>query len=165
MANKYLSQVAGVLTEVEGTTSGGTVGDAGKIVALDGSGLLNANMMPSGMGVEVQSLTVVTDTLVAGDFVNITTNGVRKADASNNRPAHGFVLTGASPAALINVYSPSQANNGLTTLTMGTTYFLGANGAVTSVAPTGSGYCSQIVGVANSATTIVFTPSTPITLA
>jgi hypothetical protein len=118
-----------------------------------------------GSGPEVINMTIVTDTLVAGDFVNITATGVRKADAAGNRPAHGFVLVGGAPAATVDVYSLSNTNTALTALTMGTKYFLGANGAVTATAPSTAGWCSQVLGVAATTTSMVFNPSTTIVLA
>lgn len=165
MADKYLAQVAGQITEKAAVASSAGAGDAGKIVALDPVGKIAANMMPTGIGAEIQVLTVVTDTLVAGDFVNITAAGVRKADASANRPAHGFVLAGYSPAASADVYSISQTNTSVASTTLGTKYYLGTNGAITTTAPSTAGYCSQCVGIGTGTTSIVFAPSDPIVLA
>jgi hypothetical protein len=165
MADKYLAQVNGQITEKAAVASSTGAADAGKIPALDATGKLAANMMPTGIGAEIQVLTVDTDTLVAGDFVNITANGVRKADASANRPAHGFVLAGYAPGASADVYSISQTNTAVAQTTLGAKYFLGTNGAITTTAPSTSGYCSQCVGIGTGTTSIVFAPSYPIVLA
>jgi len=165
MADKYLYNNAGTLTERTAVITSAGAGDSGKIIALDVSGKLAMNMMPTGIGAEIQAIVVVTDTLVAGDFVNITGTGVRKADASTNRPAHGFVLAGYSPAQTADVYSISQNNTSVTGMTMGAKQYLGANGAVTATVPSTTGHCLQVIGVAGSATTLMFNPSEPIVLA
>jgi hypothetical protein len=110
------------------------------------------------------------ENISAGDLVNIWndsgTRKARKADASNGRRAHGFVLDAVTSPANATVYLSGDIT-GLTSLTPGTAYYLsGATaGASTSTAPSTAGYLSQEIGIAVSATSIAFQPQQPITLA
>lgn len=98
-AKKYLSLVSGVITEIQATASSAGAGDDGKLVALNASGVLAANivnsvqssagagdaakvvaldsagkidstMMPTGVGADTKTF-VASETLAAGDLVNI----------------------------------------------------------------------------------------------
>lgn len=156
-AQKPLQLVAGVPTEVSALDSSAGAGDAGKIVALDAAGLLNANMMPAGIGQNLDSI-VSFENLAAGDFVNIFddtgTIKVRKADA-NGKKAHGFVLAAVTAPAAASVYGPGELNSQLSGLTIGAEYFLSETpGAVTTTAPTTSGAYVQPLGVAKATTAI-----------
>ena len=167
MANKYISLASGQLTEIEATVTSAGAGDSGEIVALDSTGRLSTTVMPVGVVPEVKSI-VSSENLTAGDLVNIYNNtgtaNVRKADNSNGRKAHGFVLAGVtSPAAAI-VYLEGTIT-GLTSLTPGAQQYLGVTGAATETAPTGTGVISQQVGTAISATEISFEPQMTVTLA
>jgi hypothetical protein len=166
-AKKYISQVSGVLTEVQATVTSAGAGDDGKIVALDSSGKLDTSVMPVGIGADTLSV-VASEALTAGDLVNLWddagTGKVRKADCSNGRRADGFVLSGVSIAGTATVYFEST-NTAVTGLTIGATYYLSTTGAVTATAPTTSGYIVQEVGRARSATAMPFEPQQPITLA
>lgn len=169
MADKYIRQNAGQLAEVEGTVTSAGAGDAGKIVALDSSGRIDNSMMPSGIGADTEVM-ASSENISAGDLVNIWndsgTRKARKADASNGRRAHGFVLDAVTSPANATVYLSGDIT-GLTSLTPGAAYYLsGATaGASTSTAPSTAGYLSQEIGIAVSATSIAFQPQQPITLA
>ena len=159
-SNRFLTVVASGLKQLATaiTTSAG-VGDANKIVATDGTGRLDPSLMPTGVGVSTLTVTA-SEALTAGDFVNlhdVTGTRARKADASNNRPAHGFVLTGIASAASGTVYLQGL-NTSLTGLTPGVLRFLSGSGAGTSTAtaPTTAGHIVQELGVAVSATAINF---------
>lgn len=136
---------------------------AGKVAQLDGTGRLDSTLMPVGIGAETASLTA-TEALAAGDNVNVHATGVRKADASNGRRAHGIVLAGVSNGALALVYFRGF-NTQLASRTLGATQYLGAAGATTETPPTTSGYIVQEIGVAISVSTSSFQPRPPITLA
>lgn len=169
MADKYIKNNAGQLAEVEGTVTSAGAGDAGKIVALDSSGKLDNSIMPSGIGADTEVM-ATSENLSAGDLVNIWndsgTRKARKADASNGRRAHGFVLAGTTSPSNATVYLSGDIT-GLTSLTPGTAYYLsGATaGAVTDTAPSTAGYISQEIGTAVSTTAIAFEQQQPITLA
>lgn len=166
MADKPLQIVSGVPTEVEAkvTTSGAP--DAGKIVALDSSGLLDSSLLPASVGQNVDVI-ASSENLSAGDFVNIYDNGgtinVRKADADNSREAHGFVRAAVTSPANATVYGPGELNDQVSGLTVGADYFLHTTpGGVTTTAPTAAGAIVQRLGRAKSATAIRFLDSTVI---
>lgn len=167
MAAKYIKNDSGQLAEVEATTASAGAGDAGKIVGLDSSGKIDSSMMPTGIGAETESM-LASETLSAGDLVNIFndsgTRKARKADNSNGRRAHGFVITGVTSAATATVYMEG-AITGLTSITLGAPYYLGTTGGNTATAPTAAGTLSQEIGIGVSTTAISFEPQQPITLA
>ena len=197
--NKYLKNVSGVITEEVSSQTSAGVADAGKIVALNPSGVLDAtvvnskttsagaadagkvaaldatgkidsSMMPVGLGSENDVITA-SEALSAGDFVNIwssTGAKVRKADAAAaGKEAHGFVLAAVESAAQATVYRISQLNNQLTGMTPGAKQYLSAAaaGARVEVAPSATGNVVQVLGVAKSATEMLFQAAAPITLA
>ena len=167
MAEKYIKNNAGQLAEVEATVTSTGATDAGKIVALDTSGKLDTTVMPTGIGAQTQAM-VCSENLTAGDLINIWndsgTRKARRADCSNGRRAHGFVLSGFTSGATATIYLDDTLT-GLTSLTPGAMYYLSTTGAASSTAPSTAGQISQEIGVAVSTTAISFEPQQPITLA
>jgi hypothetical protein len=168
MADKYLYNNAGTLTERAATATSAGVADAGKIPALDATGRLDETMMPVGIGADVAALTA-SENLAAGDFVNVWDDGgtpsVRKADATTSgKRAHGFVLDSATAASMVNVYFEGT-NNSVSGMTVGTVYLSTTPGLAASTAPTGAGNVVQVLGIATGATTINFEGGQPIVLA
>lgn len=168
MADKYIELNGGALQEKEAITSSAGAGDTGKIPALDGTGRLDSSMMPVGIGADTATIEA-SETLAAGDMVNIhdsTGRKVRKADASNGREIHGFVLSAVTSGQNGTVYFEGTIT-GLSGLTIGAKYFLSAAtaGEVVATAPSGSGELVQRAGTAISATELSFEPADPITLA
>ncbi len=169
MADKYIKNNSGQLAEVEATVTSAGAGNAGDIVALDGSGKLDTTVLPTGIGATTK-LAATTENLSAGDLVNLYNDSgtikARKADASNGRRAHGFVLSSVTSPNNATVYLDGTIT-GLTGLTPGSAYYLSGSsaGAATATAPTTSGYISQEIGIALSATEINFEEQQPITLA
>jgi hypothetical protein len=169
MAEKYIKNNSGQLAEVEATVSSSGATEAGKIIALDGSGKLDNSVLPTGIGATVK-VAATTENLSAGNLVNLFNDGgtikARKADASNGRRAHGFVLTGVTSPNNATVYLDGTIT-GLTGLTPGAAYYLSGStaGAATATAPTTASYISQEIGIALSATEINFEEQQPITLA
>lgn len=170
MADKFIFQNAGVLTEKAFITTSAGVGDSGKGIGLDNTGRIDNSMMPVGIGAETQVI-AASEALAAGDFVNIWNSGdtvkVRKSDAtSSGKEAHGFVLSAVISGANATVYFLSQTNTSLVGLTPGTKYFISTTAGTISVTPpAGTGNVVQSVGYAGSATALVFRPSDPIVLA
>lgn len=168
MANKYISQSAGALTEVEGIISSAGAGDSGKIPALNAQG--KVDMLPASATEDTISITVEEAAgLSAGDLVNIFDNTgakCRLADGSNGRVAHGFVKSAFADAASALVYKEGT-NDQLTGMTPGAVQYLSdaTPGAVTSTAPTTATNIVQRIGVAYSATEMDWEPALPITLA
>ena len=154
MAEKFINLVSGHLEENEGLVTSAGAADAGKIPALDGSGKLDITLMPTGIGADVASLTATED-LSAGDYVNIHSGGVRLADNSNSRDAHGYVKAAVTTGNPATVYFEG-ANDGLTGLTVGARYYLGTAGNATATPPTSAGgaQISQFLGYAISTTAV-----------
>lgn len=170
MANKYISvnTTTGDFTQVEATVTSAGAGDAGEIVALDGSGRLDSSVMPVGIGADTNAVTT-SEALAAGDLVNIhasTGAKARKGDATAaGKKAVGFVLASVSSGASATVYFEGTIT-GLTGLTAGAEYFLGTTpGVPTATPPTSSGNVIQSIGYATSTTTINFEPGPAIVLA
>jgi hypothetical protein len=100
------------------------------------------------------------------NFWNSTGIKVRKADASAAKPAQGFVLAAVTSGENATVYRVSQLNNQLVGMTIGATQFLSTTaGGRQETAPTVAGQIVQILGIAKSATELIFAPQPPITLA
>jgi hypothetical protein len=153
-------------------TSAGA-GSAGAIVALDTVGKLALDMMPTGIGPDAETM-VTSDTLTAGQLVNIYDNGgtktARKASATDTtKPAMGFVLAGTTTpdsavvfyGGLNNLYPKGT----LVAADTGKPVFLSATaGAVTITPPVAAGnYMQQIgrvveVGSTNASLTCTFGP-------
>jgi len=169
MADKYLYNNQGTLTEKQATVVSTGATDAGKIVALDSTGRLDNSLMPVGVGADTKVLPA-SEALAAGDFVNIFNDAgtvkVRKADATvAGKEANGFVLSAVTAGNDATVYFEGT-NNQLSGLTGGSVYFLSTTaGAVSSTAPSSSGNVVQRIGRALSATEINVEFSTPIVLA
>ena len=162
-SNKFITFVAGVKTWVTAIATSAGATDASKILMTDSTGKIDASFMPVGIGADTQII-AATEALTAGAFVNITATGVRLADASNGRAAHGFVLSAVANAANATVYR-SGRNTGMTGLTVGTRYWLGTAGGVTTTAPTAQNSIIQSIGVAGTATSINFDFDEPTTIA
>ena len=165
--NKFLTVVSGVTRLVQAIASSAGAGDADKVVATGSDGKIDVTLMPTGIGPNV-ALIEASENLAAGDFVNIhdsTGAKVRKADASNGRSAHGFVLSSVTSGQDATVYR-SGSNTALTSLTPGASYYLSTSsaGLPTATAPTASGTIVQQLGVAESTTAIIFEYDAPISL-
>lgn len=165
----YLKLAAGVPSDANALAASAGAADAGKIPKLDGTGKIDSTMMPAGVGAETRVI-VASEALAAGDLVNIhssTGAKVRKADATTaGKEAHGFVLASVISGGNATVYPEENVISGLTGLTPGTRMFLAATaGLNTATAPSATGQVVQDIGVALSATEILFRPRQPITLA
>ena len=167
MAQKYLKNNGGQYAEQEATVTSTGATEAGKIVALDNAGKLDPTLMPTGVGAQTIAM-ICSETLTAGNLINIYDNAgvttARKADCSNSRRAHGFVLSGFNSGTTATVYLDDSLT-GLSSLTVGVPYYLSTTGGISSTAPSTAGYISQEIGIAANATTISFEPQQPILLA
>jgi hypothetical protein len=169
LADKFIRNNAGTLTETEATVVSTGASEAGDIVALDASGKIDESVLPTGIGADV-GIIEASETLAAGDFVSVWddagTTKVRKADASTTgKDAHGFVLDAVTSGQNATVYFEG-INNQLTGLTGGVTYFLSEStaGDVVSTAPTGAGEIVQRIGRSFSSTELTFEYAQPIVL-
>jgi hypothetical protein len=169
MADKYIRNASGLLTETEATVTSAGGANAGDIPALDGTGRLDTSLMPVGVSAEV-AIVLASENLAAGDFVNIyddTGAKCRKADASTSgKRASGFVLSAVTSGNDATVFAPSNANTQVTGATPGDVYLSATvPGGFTSTPPSTAGQIVQLLGVATSATSIMFSPAQPIVLA
>ncbi len=167
MADKYIRNNAGTLTEKEATVVSAGAGDAGEIVALDNTGKLDNSVLPVGIGADTAVVTAG-EALAAGDFVNIyndTGAKVRKADATTaGKEAHGFVLESVDNGDPATVYFEGT-NTQVSGATAGVVFLATSAGGFTSTAPSSTGNVVQKLGVAISATAISFEGQQPIVLA
>jgi hypothetical protein len=169
MADKYIRNNAGTLTEVEATTASTGAANAGDIVALDLTGRIDQTMMPVGIGADTASI-VASENLEAGRFVNVWddtgTPKVRKADASvAGKYAHGFVLSAVTSGETALVYFDA-VNTQVSGQSPGDVYLSAATpGLSVSAAPSGAGNVVQRLGVATSPTSINVEIQQPIVLA
>lgn len=160
MADKYLRLNNGVPTQTEATVTTTGAPDAGKILALNAQGKLDETVMPTGIGADV-AIIDASESLAAGDFVNIWSNGgtaaVRKADAaSTGKEAHGFVLAAVTSGNPATVYFEGT-NDQVTGQTPGPVYLSATvPGAATSTPPATAGQVVQNIGITTSATAVNF---------
>lgn len=137
--------------------------DGNALVATRPNGRLDQSLMPQGVGIDAEFFEA-TEAISAGKAVNIHDDEgakVRKADASNQRECHGFVLESVSQGEQVRVYFDSF-NDQLSGLVPGTTYYLAADdpGGITDAAPVAEGNIVQEVGFATGVDEIRFKPST-----
>ena len=171
-AEKFLkiNTTTGNIEENISVQTGGA-GQEDSIPSLDASGKLDASMMPTGFGDDINSL-IAFENLNAGDFVNVYYDGtalaprVRKADATTEgKEANGFILGTITAGNAINVYFEGT-NNALSGLDDGNVHFLSTTaGLSTSTVPVGSGNMVQRLGRSISDTSIAFEPAQAIKLA
>jgi hypothetical protein len=157
MADKYQTLQGGREKMIEATVVSTGVSQAGDIVALGADGKLDESVLPLGIAADVKVLEA-TEALTAGKYVNIWNDGgvekVRLADATNDRPAHGFVKDAFSIGQNATVYFEG-GNSDLSGITAGTRYYLGAAGAATATVPAlPTVVIHQFLGVGIDATTV-----------
>jgi hypothetical protein len=156
MAKPLVLAADGTLQETQPITSSTGSGDATKLAQLDVNGKWDMSLMPTGIGADTQSM-VTSDTLVAGDFVNIYNNlgtrNCRKAIATDNtKPAHGFVLSGynASDTAIVYVRGLNSLVpvGSYVAANVGSNAFLSpsTSGASTATRPTATNQIVQVLG-------------------
>lgn len=168
-AQKFLTLVSGILTQISAITSSAGAGDEGKLPALDASGKLDTSFMPTGLGADTQVLTA-SEALSAGDLVNVWSNAgvfaVRKADATSvGKPADGYVLSSVSSGAPATVYG-TGTNTGVSGLSPGRVYLSSTAGGITQdVSTYTGGKVIQDVGFASASGELWFQRGTPITTA
>jgi len=154
MAQKFKTLQNGRDALKEATVVSSGVSNAGDVPALDSTGKLDITVMPDGIGPDTKAMEATED-LSAGNYVNIFLSAgvqkVRLADASNDRPAHGYVKEAFLTGATAIVYFEG-ANDDLSGLTIGARYYLQTAGSASS-APRTTGL-HQFVGIAISATEI-----------
>lgn len=156
---KFISYLAGELTEVNGTSVSAGVTDANEIVQLGADGRLDVSLLPTGVGADT-AIVQASEAIGAGDPVNVFDSSgdfrVRRADAATaGREANGFVLAAVASGANATIYFEGRVT-GLAGQTPGKKW-LAAGGGYTSTAPVNPASAfAQSLGVAVSATEINF---------
>lgn len=167
-AQKFLTQSGGRVVEVQALSTSSGSGDVDKLVALDATGKIPAGFLPS-TGAPNQSI-VSSENISAGRVCNVYNNAgtlnVRNADCTaSGKEANGFTNAGITSPAAGTITFVGGVITGLSSLTPGARMYLSTTGTISSTAPTGSGNIVQCIGIALSATTVLFNPEDPITLA
>lgn len=112
-------------------------------------------------GAESGTLVSVNEAVGSSTFVHLSAAGAVPA-YSPSRPAHGFVKQSTPQGGQVYMYTGGTLN-GLTGLTVGSSYFLGSSaGQITATPPT-TGFLQRI-GIAVAADTIAVEVSDPIYL-
>ena len=163
MANKYISQNAGRLTEIEANIASAGAADSGKLVALDTAGKISSTMLR-----DVENLVMTAgEALTSSDLVYVYDDAgsakVKKAvaDAAGHE-ADGYVLASPSEGETTVVYFEGKlVTSGLVA---GKKYYLsdvtaGDLLAEDDTLPAGTGEIMQYVGKAVSTTELMFEPS------
>lgn len=169
MTDSYLKRDAstGRVAEVIATVTGGTVGESGKVLALDGTGRVSATVMPVGVVADTYTGNA-SEALTAGDLVYINASGtVAKASAtSGGFDAMGFVLSTYTSGAAALVYLEGR-NTAVAGLTVGSRYYLSDSvpGGLTSTPVSGAGKRHQYVGMAITTTSLSYEADDGIVLA
>lgn len=130
-------------------------GGSGTGFPFEGVAIITGSIaISSGSGIFAPTVTA-SESLTAGDFINIAAGGVRKASNDNTgKQAHGFVTESVAANASVVVFY-GGLNTNVSGLTAGSRYFLGTSGGETLTPPTTAGQLSQEVGVAVSSTAIL----------
>ena len=159
MAQSYINKVAGVEQQVFPNITSAGAGDSGKLVGLDVTGRLDSTVMPVGYGEDAIDMPAF-ENLAAGDFVHLMNNAgvinAEKADAAGDKPADGFVLVTTVATDPVRVYFEGT-NTQLATRTPAAQQFLSnvTPGATMETGLSqGSGFFTQTLGVALSATSM-----------
>lgn len=143
-----------------GLTASAGNASADNLIATNSAGQIDTTFLPAGLEISTESI-VVAEALAAGDLINIHvvtgTRTARKADASNGRMAHGYVLTSVANAGTATVYKTGKLT-GKTGLTPGSLQFLSGSsaGGITAAPAMTSGFILQEIGYAVDATSILF---------
>lgn len=158
---RFLARVGGFTEQVFALVTSTGVADAGKIVATDATGKLDASLMPAGIGGGAVPIVGISDGVItAGSFVSFYASGgvlSVKLASNTDKPADGYVTEDYVADDPAEVYPLDDTNSHLTGLSVGSTYWLGEGGAVIDVPLDESlignvGKYSQQLGIAISAT-------------
>ena len=158
MGQKYMILNGGKKELKASLDSSSGAADAGEIPSLGSDGKLDPSFLQD---IDVTSIVSFED-LASGDYVNIFDDSgtvkVRKADNSNDRPAHGYVKDTVVAPAAVNVFFEG-ANANLSGLTEGARIYLGTTGGIieTPLDPTNpadDGKLHQLLGWAISDTEV-----------
>ena len=158
-AGKYVDIVSGIMTQKLSVDASAGAGDAGKLVSLNASGMVDSTMLDG-----TYTANVGTGPVANGDLVYLTAAGLvepAKADAVGTL-AQGYCLVGATTGNPVTVRF-SGSNTAVTGLTPGVEYYLsaGTGGAITATPPATPTQYVQPVGFAVTATQLFMNRQRP----
>lgn len=168
----FLAVVSGKIKQVFAIQTSAGAGDAGKVIAANSAGVLDATFLPPGIGAN-SIVAVTSENLSAGDFINVYDNAgtltIRKADNSNGREAWGWVDAAVTSPAAATAYRLNSVNASRTGLTAGAEYYLGTAGGVTTTPLDATDVANvnkvnQYLGRAKSTTELVTVEYNPVIL-
>jgi hypothetical protein len=141
---------------------GGVKAGTGVTIAADGT--LSASGGGGGSAGPVALTTTTFEAIGAGKLVYVRADGqlALASSTAEGKEAIGFTLAAAASGAQATWYNTGVIT-GLSSLTPGTAYFMSPAGAI-GAAPTTTGNVVLRVGIALTATTLLFEANTPITL-
>jgi hypothetical protein len=169
-AKRYLGLVGGRTKQVPAVVVSTGATNDGDLPAGDASGRLDASWMPIGFG-QNSVVAIASEALAVNDQVNLYNNAgtiaARKADATvEGKEATGFVKASVANAGSATVFTSGNILTGLSGLTPGARQYLAVTaGARTETPPATAGNVVQMLGIAASATSMIFEPEEPITVA
>lgn len=155
-AKTFQRLVNGILSTITGVVTSTGAANDGDVVVLDGTGKLDASVMPVGVAADTYTNTAA-EALAAGAFVYLTSTGTiaNASGASGGNAAMGFVLASSAATAAATVFFEGR-NTGLATLTIGARYYLSDSvaGGATLTPVAGAGKKHQYLGRAVTATSL-----------
>ena len=172
MAQRFMTLLSGLRTMVEALVTSSGAADAGKIIATNADGKLDASLLPAGIGANVQ-IVDASEAIGAGKFVNLWNDAgtlkARLADNSNGRHAHGFVKDAVASGNPATIYPLDVSNTALVGLTVGSRYYLGTAGGTISTPldpldVANANKVHQYLGIALSATELITDDDSYVTL-
>ena len=167
---KFIKVGTNGLYTQENTVEIGGAENAGKVVHLTSSGVLDETVMPSGIGVDTL-VYIASENLSANEIVNIYNNDgtitVRKADAGvNNYAASGYVKEAVTSGENATVYINGICPGTFAVSDVDKPVFLSDTaGGTTLTMVSGTGKIHQIIGTVVSTTGFNFVRQSPILLA
>ena len=159
---KFLALVSGKRKEVALIDSSSGASDAGKGVALDSTGKVAANMMPSGIGTTTQAAVAsgaLAEYSIINNYMNSEVLTMRLADAGTNK----YVARGFVPAAVESAATGNFQTEGTITVTgpldlTKDIYLSETPGGWTQTPVSGTGKINQKIGWPVSTTAWFFQP-------
>lgn len=154
----YRDSTSGQVQEAQPLSTSAGAGSSGLLAQLDSTGRFDASFMPVGVTADVYNANA-NGAISAGDLCYVDSGGLiaRATGAVSGHPAIGFSLTAVTTGNPATIYF-SGSNTAVSGLTQGSRYYLSDTtaGGIVSTPVTGSGKLHQYVGIALTATRLIF---------
>lgn len=154
---KILALINGIISQYTPIQTSAGAGSAGAIPALNAAGQIDSTMLPASNSISFTA----SEAIAAGALINLWSNAgtinIRNADqTATGKQADGYAPSAIASAATGTVVLSDGLITGLSGLTVGSQYWLGTAGGVTTTPPSTAGYISQYVGKALTTTELDF---------